>query len=161
MKRREIRELVIKALFAAEAEKGEALRQFSYITGDGEMSGCEGEEAGALLSKTEDAYARRLITGLSSHLDEIDGLIRAYSVDWDLERLGGVERNILRLGLYEMQFDEKLPPAIVINEALDMIKKFADSASSKFVNGILGRKAEELKISDAGGVVVVPHYREG
>jgi N utilization substance protein B len=145
MKRRNTRELVIKALFAYEIEKGDPFRQLDYIAGDWEMAGCGEGKLAAFLAGIEDEYARRLTSGILGHKEELDKIIGDSAVDWELNRLGGAERNILRMGLYEMLYDEKLPPAIAINEAVDLIKKYGSREAAKFVNGILGKKAEEWK----------------
>ena len=73
-------------------------------------------------------------------------MISANTKDWDLDRLTGVDRNILRLALYEMKFMPKTPVAVVINEALEMAKKYSTPESAKFINGILG--AAQSKTAD-------------
>lgn len=145
MKRRNTRELVIKALFAYEIEKGDPFRQLDYIAGDWEMAGFDEGKLETFLAGIEDEYARRLTSGILENKEELDKIIGDFAVDWEIGRLGGAERNILRMGLYEMLYDEKLPPAIAINEAVDLIKKYGSQEAAKFVNGILGKKAEELK----------------
>ena len=145
MKRRNVRELVIKALFAYEIEKGDPFRQLDYICRDWEMAGFQEGKLETFLKAIDDDYARRLTAGVLEHKSELDKIIGDYSVDWEIERLGGAERNILRIGLFEMLYDEKLAPAIAINEALDLIKKYGSEEAARFVNGVLGRKAEELK----------------
>ena len=145
MKRREARELVVKALFACEIEKGDPFRQLEYIAGDWEMAGLDEGSRAPFLSGADNEYIRRLTTGILACREELDDIIRQYSVDWELSRLGGAERNILRMGLFEMLYDEKLHPAIAINEALEMIKKYCNSDAVKFINGILGKKAAEIK----------------
>ncbi|MCL1804435.1 MAG: transcription antitermination factor NusB [Clostridiales bacterium] len=144
MKRREARELVIKALFAFEIEKSDPFRQLAYIAGDEEMSGFGGGASAPSLSAADDEYVRRLTSGILSRREELDGLIRTYAVDWEPDRLGGAERNILRMSLYEMLYDEKLHPAIAINEAVDLVKKYCSPEAAGFVNGILGKKAAEM-----------------
>ncbi|MDR1194466.1 MAG: transcription antitermination factor NusB [Peptococcaceae bacterium] len=142
MRRRDIRELVIKALFAYEIEKGDPWRQLAYIAEDGEMGGfAEGQE-GVFLAGGESDYARRLMGGILEQREALDQVIAEYAVDWEIQRLGGIERNILRLGLYEMLYGEKLPPAIAINEALDLVKKYGGQEAARFVNGILGKRAK-------------------
>jgi N utilization substance protein B len=89
-----------------------------------------------LIADTID-FARRLISGARENLPEIDKLISAKSIGWALERITGVDRAILRLAIYEIQ-QLKTPPSVVINEAVNLAKKFSTAESSKFVNGILG-----------------------
>ena len=135
----------MKALFAWEIEKGDPLRHLDYISRDWEMAGFVEGQSEAFLKELDSAYAKRLACGVQEHKGELDKIIGEYSVDWEIDRLGGAERNILRLSLYEMLFDEKLAPAIAINEALDLIKIYGSQEAAKFVNGVLGKKAEELK----------------
>ncbi|MCL2165985.1 MAG: transcription antitermination factor NusB [Clostridiales bacterium] len=145
MKRREVRELVFKTLFACDlGNDTDPFLLLEYITKDREMAGREAAYQPTKLSVSENRYARRLTSGVLSRKIELDEIIGSYSLDWNVERLGGAERSILRMGFYEMLFDEKLPPAIAINEAVDLIKKYGTSEAAKFVNGILGKKAEEL-----------------
>lgn len=86
-------------------------------------------------------YARDLLSGTLAHLKEIDALLQKHVKGWSVERLGATERNIMRLCIYEMQFageEERLEPAVAINEAVELAKIYCDDASPKFVNGILG-----------------------
>jgi N utilization substance protein B len=149
MKRRNLRELVFKVLFANELEKGDPFKQLGYILEDQEMAGFDEDNMPVVLTGVENDYAGRLISGILQHQSDLDAVIGGYSADWGVERLGGAERNILRMGFYEMLYDEKLPPAIAINEAVDMIKKYGTPEAAKFINGILGKKAEEIKQSAA------------
>ena len=145
MKRRDVRELVFKALFAYDFESsGDPFRLLDYIAGDLEMAGMKKGGRAAILSVAENEYARRLISGIMDNKDELDALISKYSIDWQIERLGVGERNVLRIGFYEMLYDEKLPPAIAINEALELIKKYGADDAAGFVNGILDKKTAEL-----------------
>ena len=153
MKRQEVRELAFKALFANDIESTDPIRHLDYILGDGEMA--QGKEGGSepSLSASDREYAVRLITGVCTNKAELDALITNYSLDWQTERLGGAERSILRIGFYEMLYDEKLPPAIAINVALELAKKYCAQEAAGFVNGILGKKAEEMKelVKQPGG----------
>ena len=144
MKRRKVRELVLKALFASEIESGDSFRQFQYILEDREMAGFGEDEPLPVLSAAEEAYVGRLLEGIASRKTELDGLIARYAVDWEIDRLGGVERNIMRMGFYEMLYD-RLPPAIAINEAVDLTKAYGMPEATGFVNGILDKKAGKNK----------------
>ena len=71
--------------------------------------------------------------------DQLDVMIEEKSKEWKLERINPIDRNILRLGIYELlHAPEKLPPGVIIDEAVELAKKFSDPESSKFINGILG-----------------------
>lgn len=84
-------------------------------------------------------FANRLIFGISSHLKEIDKKISEYANNWQLKRMAVIDRNVLRLGLYELQFEPEIPPKVTINEAIELAKKYGDLESGKFVNGILDK----------------------
>ena len=84
-------------------------------------------------------FAEPLIRGALKHRDEADELIRKYAENWDLHRMAAVDRNILRLAIYEMLHREDVPPVVSINEAVEIAKKFSTDNSGKFINGILDR----------------------
>jgi transcription antitermination protein NusB len=83
------------------------------------------------------AYLKELVTGVRSHLEELDALIVRYSEHWRLERMTVVDRNLLRLAIYELLYQPDIPPKVVINEAVEMAKRYGSEASGAFVNGIL------------------------
>jgi N utilization substance protein B len=91
------------------------------------------------------AFADTLIKGVISRLPEIDQQIATAAENFSLERLGNVDRNILRLAIYELLVATDVPQAVIINEAIEISKKFATTESSGFVNGVLDRVARELK----------------
>ncbi len=82
-------------------------------------------------------YARELLTGIFAHLDSIDHLVRGRSHHWRLERMSLVDRNILRIAIYEMKFVEDVPATVAINEALEIAKLYSIPDSVAFINGIL------------------------
>jgi transcription antitermination factor NusB len=89
------------------------------------------------------AAANELFIGTVSKVREIDPLIREHSQHWRLERMPTVDRNIVRLGVYEMLFRDEAPPAVVINEALEIARKFSDEESVAFINGLLDQIRKE------------------
>jgi N utilization substance protein B len=89
-------------------------------------------------------FAEPLIRGALDHRDEADELIRKHAQNWDLHRMAAVDRNILRLAIYEMLHREDIPPVVSINEAVDIAKKFSTQDSGKFVNGILDKVKGDL-----------------
>jgi N utilization substance protein B len=93
--------------------------------------------------KTRD-FANDLLRGALEKLPEIDAKIRTLADNWDFERLAVVDRNILRLAVYEMLFRPEIPPVVSINEAIEIAKKFSTAESGKFVNGLLDRVKKEL-----------------
>ena len=90
--------------------------------------------------QTEDAppaYLLDLVSGVTSHLEELDVFIVRYSEHWRLERMTIVDRNLLRLAIYELLYQPHIPVKVVINEAVEMAKRYGSEASGGFVNGIL------------------------
>jgi len=83
------------------------------------------------------AFAIQLVQGTLEHLEEINRLIAMHANNWDINRMAVVDRNILRMGAYELLYLEEVPPKVCLNEAVELAKRFGDEESSKFVNGIL------------------------
>jgi N utilization substance protein B len=86
---------------------------------------------------TPPAYLLELVEGVTSHLEELDVFIVRYSEHWRLERMTIVDRNLLRLAIYELLYQPQIPVKVVINEAVEMAKRYGSEASGGFVNGIL------------------------
>jgi len=91
-------------------------------------------------------YVQELIKGVVSNKDEIDSLIQSYSKNWRLARMLYIDRNILRMAVYEMLFEEGMPVAVAINEAVELAKKFGSNESAKFINGLLDALSKDPKI---------------
>ena len=89
-------------------------------------------------------FAQPLIEGMVTHLPEIDDRIRRYSENYEFHRISPVDRNVLRLAIYEMLFRDDIPPVVSINEAIELAKRFGGSESGRFVNGILDQVRKEL-----------------
>ena len=83
------------------------------------------------------AYLKDLVEGVAAHLEELDVFIVRYSEHWRLERMTVVDRNLLRLAIYELLYQPQIPPKVVINEAVEMAKRYGSEASGGFINGIL------------------------
>lgn len=90
------------------------------------------------------AFADGLIEGTLSRQAEIDAELSRVMINWSLHRLAAVDRNILRIAVYELRFRDDIPPVVTINEAIDIARKFSTADSGKFVNGILDRIKGEL-----------------
>ena len=93
-------------------------------------------------------FANQLFQGSVGCLKEIDKAIQLHTKNWRLSRMAAVDRNILRLAVYELLFDSKTPGTVVINEALEIAKKFSTHESAQFVNGILDSVKKDLKTTD-------------
>lgn len=101
-------------------------------------------------------YARRLVDGVHSHLPEIDAALTKYAEHWKIHRMAAVDRNLLRLGLYELMFIPEIPFPIVINEALEIGKEFSDLESTHFLNGILDAARKEYRSEESGSAKARP-----
>ena len=84
-------------------------------------------------------FCRQIVMGSKEHLPEIDGLISQYATNWQLKRMAVIDKNILRMGVFELKYIPEIPPKVTINEAVELAKKFGDLESSRFVNGILDK----------------------
>ena len=89
-------------------------------------------------------FSEPLIKGVLEHRDAIDERIKTHCKNWDFHRITAVDRNIMRLAIYEMLHREDIPPVVSINEAVDIAKKFSTEDSGKFVNGILDKVRGEI-----------------
>ena len=97
-------------------------------------------------------FADPLILGTLQHRAEADAVITKHAKNWDISRMAAVDRNILRLAIFEMLHRDDIPPVVSINEAVDIAKKFSTDDSGKFVNGILDKVRGELMRSARGTV---------
>lgn len=95
-------------------------------------------------------YARRLVDGVHGHLEEIDAVLTRFAEHWKIHRMAVVDRNLLRLGIYELMYLKEIPFPIVINEALEIVKEFSDQEGTQFVNGILDAASKEFRPGEAG-----------
>ena len=89
-------------------------------------------------------FAQPLIEGMVTYRDELDERIRKYCENYNLNRISAVDRNVLRLAIYEMLYRDDIPPVVSINEAIELAKTFGGAESGKFVNGILDRVRKDL-----------------
>lgn len=97
--------------------------------------------------KAEEAreYARLIATGVRSKRSELDEIIAALAQDWSIDRQPAVDRNILRIALYEIKFVDTVPSVVAVDEAVELAKKYSTAESGKFVNGILAGYLREHK----------------
>ncbi len=89
-------------------------------------------------------FIAHLVTGTIDNKKEIDGLITKFAPEWPLDQITIIDRNILRLGTYELKFDDSIPAKVAINEAIELAKAFGGESSGKFVNGVLGAIYKEM-----------------
>lgn len=86
----------------------------------------------------EKKYVTDTAAGVIEHKKEIDEVIEQYASNWPLDQISTVDRNILRVGIYELKFSDEIPDKVAINEAIEVAKTYGGPASGKFVNGVLG-----------------------
>ena len=120
MKRRDAREAVLKLLFQQDF-----------------MSEIDEEDM------PTDEYVVALMDGIKEHSAEIDAVIQKRSEGWTLDRLYSVDRNLLRLAIFELSYGEDIPAEVVINEAVELAKKYGTDKSPAFINGVLDRVHKE------------------
>ncbi len=138
MERRRARHQALQILYQREITgegTGEILDGGTYLAEDGEP----------------DEFCGELVRGTEANQRSIDEVIESISENWTVSRMPLVDRNILRLAVYEMLFDDDIPDSVSINEAVEMAKLYGGPDSSKFVNGILGRLADDHDAEAAGG----------
>ena len=93
-------------------------------------------------------FANRLFHGTVQAIGEIDPVIRKHAENWRMDRMAAVDRNILRVGIYELMHHKDTPPAVVINEALDVAAKFSGEDSAHFLNGVLDAVRKEMEAAE-------------
>ena len=86
-------------------------------------------------------YAREIVDGVVDHIDEIDEQITTHSREWKLERMPAIDRSLLRMGAWELLYNDDVPTAVVIDEAVELAKEFSTDDSGAFVHGVLARIA--------------------
>jgi len=128
MSRRKSREMALQTLFQLDYNTADKVESLQAVLGENNNLG----------EKTRE-YTEYLVAGTQEHLIEIDRIIADVSNEWKIDRMAGIDRNIARMAIYEMNFgSEQLPPNVVINEAVELAKVFGTEESGRFVNGILG-----------------------
>ncbi|MFC0297377.1 transcription antitermination factor NusB [Geobacillus jurassicus] len=129
MKRHEAREKALQALFQIDVGRIPPDEALHNVTGGGDI----------------DPFLRQLVFGVVEHQEEIDELLRANLEKWTLERVANVDRAILRMATYEMKYADDVPVSVSLDEAVELAKKFGDSKSGSFVNGVLSKVKAALQ----------------
>jgi N utilization substance protein B len=137
-KRREGREAAVQFLYQLDVNgdktPGDSAAFWALHSGPGKAE---------VTAKTR-TFAEQLVTGVMTHRDDIDARIKKYTANYELHRLAVVDRNILRVAIFEMLHAPDVAPVVIINEAIEIAKKFGTDKSGGFVNGILDRIKQEL-----------------
>ena len=95
----------------------------------------------------DEEFVNNLINGVISHLKKLDNIIEKAAPMWPIDQIDRIDRNVLRLGLYELLYEnkEEVPPKVAINEAIELAKSFGGESSGKFINGVLGTVYREME----------------
>lgn len=101
------------------------------------------------LNETGRTFVRSLVRGVLDHWSDLNSTIESIATDWPLGQMAIVDRNILRLAIYEISIDRQTPVKVVINEAVELAKMFGSDSSRRFVNGVLGTVASSLQVMPA------------
>ena len=124
--RRKARAVALQALYEVDSvgrKAGEVMERLLSETGLAEETG---------------VFARELVDGVLQNRDEIDRNIRRFAPAWPIEQIAMIDRSVLRLAIFEILFDNKVPVKVAISEAVELAKSFGSDNSAKFVNGVLG-----------------------
>ena len=132
MSRRTEREAVFKLLFRREFNSEEEMRSQLVLFFD------DGEESGRLTEAERDEVEQRY-NKVAERLPEIDEIILSKAEGWDITRMGKVDVSIIRLAVFELEFDDDIPDLVAIDEAVELAKKYGGDQSPSFVNGVLAR----------------------
>ncbi len=131
-KRRRSRELALQVLYQLDITKQDAIKAIA-------------QSRDHFSEKEErDGFAERIVLGVLEHGQEIDRLIEQYSENWRLDRMSMIDRNILRMALFELLYCEDIPPKVTLDEAIELGKRYGSGDSGSFINGILDRIQNEV-----------------
>ncbi len=130
--RREAREYIVQLLFQMDMNPAPPDEVFEEFWVDKNAH-----------TRTRD-FVETTVQGVLAELSRIDGIIQKYAMNWEINRMGIVDRNVMRMAIYEMDRYPDIPPVVSVNEAVDLAKYFSSNESSRFVNGILDRVLRHL-----------------
>jgi N utilization substance protein B len=123
--RRRARAIILQALYEIDSASHNAQEVVSHLLSDKE------------LSEDNNVFVRETVSGVIRNKQQLDEHIKRFAPAWPISQLSSVDRNILRLAIFELLFDNKVPVSIAINEAVELAKKFGSDNSARFVNGVL------------------------
>ena len=155
--RREAREKALQFLFQHDLNPAESLDEALRHFWDAQRLSASGYEAGKATwgvpleipppdtrETSMRLFAEPLIRGVIEHREDLDGKLRQYTRNWDLKRMAVVDRNVMRLAVYELFYRDDIPPVVTLNEAIEIAKRFSTRDSGRFVNGILDRIRQDV-----------------
>jgi transcription antitermination protein NusB len=134
MKRRIAREKALQAIFQIDMNETSPQEAIQYVL-NGEPS---------------DKYLEKLVVGVTEHREDIDSILTKHLEKWSIDRLANVDRNILRVAVYEMiHCEEDVPVNVAINEAIEVAKIYGDDSSSKFINSVLSKVKHTIELPES------------
>lgn len=143
--RRKARELAVQTIYALDySGTDNEFREFNQLNEYPEILSQMAEHEHIAENNAALLFADELIKNTIIHLDDIEAMLQKHSSNWSIERMANLDLSILRVAVYEIMFTDT-PPPIVINEAIEIAKKYSSESSNKFVNGILDAIYQELK----------------
>jgi transcription antitermination protein NusB len=145
--RRQARELAMQALFYMDMQKDASEEMLEHFCG------C------FCASKKSRPFLIKLVNGVIGNKGQIDALVERFSQNWKINRMSCVDRNVMRIAVYEMLYCDDIPPKVSINEAVDIGKKFGTQDSGAFINGIMDSIKEALELE--GALIKVDTLRSG
>lgn len=143
MKRRVAREIAVQSLY--QIQMNEATPQEAVQIAIHEAEHDNETELNFSGDKIDPLYIIELVEGTYSNKVRIDELLEEYLKGWAMDRLSRIDREVLRLAVYEMLYRDDVPPKVVVNEAIDLAKHYGTEESGKFVNGVLGKMIKEVE----------------
>lgn len=123
MNRRTAREIAVQVLFQHDFNEMDSVEMIEEL----------------LEPKERNQFVIEIVHGVKENIVEIDNLINEHLVNWTIDRIATVEKTVLRIATFELKMMQDAPPRVIINEAIELAKKFADEKSGKFVNGVLAK----------------------
>jgi N utilization substance protein B len=130
-KRRRSREFALQVLYQLDITKQDAVQTLSQFRNHFNQH------------ENSNGFAERIVLGVLEHGREIDRLLEQYSENWRLDRMSMIDRNILRMAIFELIYCEDIPPKVTLNEAIELGKRYGSEDSGSFINGILDRIQNE------------------
>ena len=131
--RRKSRSIALQALYEIDSVQHDPEETLKHL------------QAEADLSEENISFARELVDGVLKYKEKLDAYVHRYAPAWPIEQIAIIDRNILRLAIFEILIDNKIPVKVAINEAVELAKSFGGDSSSKFINGVLGAVSVNTK----------------
>jgi N utilization substance protein B len=144
MKRRVSREMALQSLYQIQMTHISPQEAIDVIVEEAEND----NESELLIGENEVSheFLYELVEGTCKHKQEIDQILIEYLTGWQIDRLSRIDKEVLRLAIYEMLYRDDIPPRVVVNEAIELAKLFGTEESGKFVNGVLGKMIQDVEL---------------